>query len=97
MQKYLIERKLPAIGAAGPQDLRAAAQRSNEALAQLGKGIQWVESYVTPDATVCVYLAESEELVHEHARLSGFPATRILAVQRMIDPTTAAAVARLRS
>lgn len=97
MHKYLIERDLPSIGEASHADLRAASQRSNEVLARLGKDIQWVESYVTPDATVCVYLATSEDLIRQHAELSGFPATRILEVRRMIDPTTAGAVARLRS
>jgi hypothetical protein len=89
MQKYLIERDIPAIGEAGPQELRDASARSNDVLARLGPGIQWIESYVTPDATVCVYLAESEELIREHARQAGFPATRIFRVERMIDPTTA--------
>jgi hypothetical protein len=97
LKKYLIERSLPGIGQAGNKELREAAQRSNDVLARLGSGIQWVESYVTADATFCVYLAEDEELIRRHAELSGFPATRIVEVRRMIDPTTASAVARLRA
>ena len=36
-----------------------------------------------------VYLARDEAIIHEHARLSGFPANKITEVRRMIDPTTA--------
>jgi cell division inhibitor SulA len=39
--------------------------------------------------TFCVYLAEDEALIHEHARRSGFPANKVTEVRRMIDPTTA--------
>lgn len=97
MKKYVIERDLPAIGQALNADLRQAAQRSNEVLAELGPGIQWVESYVAADKTFCIYLAEDEEIIHRHAQLSGFPATVVTEVKRMIDPTTAGAAARLRS
>jgi hypothetical protein len=97
MRKFIIQRDLPGIGESGPQQLREAAQRSNEVLAQLGPAIQWVESYVTADGTFCVYLAEDEALIRRHAELSGFPANVITEVRRMIDPTTASAVARLRA
>ena len=97
MQKYVIERELPQIGEAGNQELRQAAARSNEVLAELGAGIQWVESYVCADRTFCIYLATDEDVIRRHAELSGFPATRIFEVRRMIDPTTASAVARIRA
>ena len=97
MRKFLIRRDLPGIGGAGNQDLREAAQRSNGVLAELGHDIQWVHSYVTGDATYCVYLAADEALIHRHAELSGFPASAVIEVKRIIDPTTAGAAARLRS
>ena len=90
MHKYVIERKIPKIGLASRKELREAAQQSREALEQLGTSIQWVESFVTEDMTYCIYLAESEELIHKHAEISGFPATKVTPVKRMIDPTTAA-------
>jgi hypothetical protein len=37
----------------------------------------------------CVYLAPDEETVREHARRGGFPANRVSAVRRLIDPDTA--------
>ena len=89
MRKFMIERELPAIGSAEREALREAAQTSNKALAELGTDIQWLESFVTADKTFCVYLAKDEALIHEHARKSGFPASKITEVKRMIDPTTA--------
>ena len=90
MNKYIIERDLPAVGAMGKEELKGAAAKSNEALAEIGKRIQWVESFVADNKTFCVYLAASEELIKKHAEISGFPATRITLIKRMIDPTTAA-------
>ena len=34
------------------------------------------------------YLAKDEEIIKEHAKQSGFPATKITEVRKMIDPTT---------
>jgi len=89
MRKFIIERDLPAIGSAERQVLREAAQKSNGVLRELGPDIQWVESYVAADKTFCVYLAKDETIINEHSRRSGFPASKITEVRRMIDPTTA--------
>jgi hypothetical protein len=89
LRRFLIERALPGIGAADREALRAASAKSNSVLAELAPKIQWEHSYVAGDKTVCVYLAENEEVIHEHARRSGFPATKVTEVKRMIDPTTA--------
>jgi hypothetical protein len=89
MRKFIIERDLPGIGSARPEELQAAARRSNEALRELGPGIQWVESYVADDKTFCVYLAEDESFIRRHAEISGFPADRITEVKTGIDPSTA--------
>lgn len=91
MKKYLIEREIPGVDRLSRDELRGAAQTSNAALCQLSPKVQWVESFVTKDRTFCIYLAEDEEAIREHARLSGFPANRITEVAGMIDPTTAAA------
>ncbi len=71
------------------KQLKGAAATSNEALAQLGGQVQWVESFVTDDKTLCSYLADSEEAVRDHARLSGFPVNHITQAHRTLDPTTA--------
>ena len=88
MKKFVIEREIPAVGSLERDELRAAAQKSNEALAQLAPDIQWVESFVAADRTFCIYLAKDESLIHKHAELSGFPASRIVEIGKMIDPTT---------
>lgn len=89
MRKFIIEREIPEVGTFEREQLRGAAAKSNEVLAQLGPEIQWVESYVADNKTFCVYLAADEGLIRKHAEISGFPATEITEVKRMIDPTTA--------
>jgi len=87
LKKYVIEREIPGVGTLNKSEMGEAATTSNRALAQL-TGVQWQHSYVARDKTFCIYLAESEELIREHARLSGFPASKITEIVRVIDPTT---------
>jgi hypothetical protein len=89
MKRFVIEREIPEIGSFEQEQLKGAAAKSNEALAQLAPKIQWVHSYVAANQTFCIYLAESEEAIHRHAEISGFPANRITEIGKMIDPTTA--------
>jgi hypothetical protein len=58
----------------------------------MGPSIQWVESFVTDDKIYCVYNAESEDAIREHAQRGGFPANAVNRVRSRIDPTTAEAV-----
>ncbi len=92
MPRYIIERAIPEIGSADREALRGAAQQSNSVLAAMkaeNKNIQWEHSYVAGDKTFCVYIADSEGLIQEHAERSGFPATMITEVRKLIDPVTA--------
>lgn len=89
MQKFIIEREIPDVGSLERAQLKEAAAKSNEVLAQLAPDIQWVESFVAADKTFCVYLAKDEALIRKHAELSGFPASKITPISKMIDPTTA--------
>ena len=91
MKKYVIERDIPGIEGLVGDDLRKGAATSNDALAKLALRVQWLESFVTKDKTFCIYLAESEQAVQEHAKLSGFPANKITEIAGTIDPTTAGA------
>ena len=47
-----------------------------------------VESYVAADKIFCVYRAKNQDIIKKHAEISGFPATKITEVRKMIDPTT---------
>lgn len=91
MPKYVIERDIPGAGKLTAEQLRGVSQKSCGVLRELGPAVQWVTSYVTGDRIYCVYIAENEELLREHARRGGFPANRISRVATMIDPTTAEA------
>ena len=89
MKRFVIERNLPGVGAMNREQLKGAAETSNGALAKLAGRVQWVQSYVVDDKTFCIYVAENEQLVQEHAKLSGFPANKVTEVRSIIDPTTA--------
>jgi hypothetical protein len=88
LRKFIIERDIPQVGTLERDQLREAAAKSNSVLRQLGSDIQWVESYVADNKTFCVYLAKDEAIIKKHAELSGFPATKVTEVRKMIDPTT---------
>ena len=89
MRMFVIERDIPKVGTFEREQLRGASQKSNEVLRELAPKIQWQHSYVAADKTFCVYLADSEDMIHKHAEMSGFPATKVTEIKRMIDPTTA--------
>jgi cell division inhibitor SulA len=92
MPRYVIERNIPEIGSAARETLREAAHKSNTVLAEMKaehKHIQWEHSYVAAHKTFCIYIADTEALIHEHAQRSGFPATQVTEVRKMIDPVTA--------
>ncbi len=88
LRKFMIERDIPKVGTFERDQLRQAAAKSNETLRDLGPDIQWQESYVADDKTFCIYLARDEAVIRKHAEISGFPATKITEIRKMIDPTT---------
>jgi hypothetical protein len=89
MKRYLIERNIPDVGRMNAQQLKDASATSNAALSKLSGTVQWVQSYVVDDKTFCIYLADQESLVQEHARLSGFPANKVTEIRAVIEPMTA--------
>jgi hypothetical protein len=89
MRRFVIEREIPKVGSFEREQLKGAAAKSNEVLAQLSPDIQWIHSYVTADKTFCIYMAKDEAVIRKHAEISGFPANKITEVRKMIDPTTA--------
>jgi hypothetical protein len=88
MPKYVIERELPGAGKLTDAELQSISAKSNKVIAELGPDIRWLESYVTDDKLYCVYVAPDEDIIFEHARCGGFPATVVTRVSRVIDPST---------
>jgi hypothetical protein len=89
MPQFVIEREIPGAGNLSDAELKAIASKSVDVLKDMGPAIKWLHSYVTGDKVYCVYLAPDEETVREHARRGGFPANRVSAVRRLIDPSSA--------
>jgi Protein of unknown function (DUF4242) len=88
MKRYVIERNIPGVGGLNGVQLKEAAVTSCNALSKLYGKVQWEHSYVVDDKTFCIYLANDEPSVQEHARLSGFPANKVTEVRTIIDPMT---------
>lgn len=89
LKRYMIEREIPGIGAFSVTELCGAARASNQALGTIGPTIQWQHSYVAGNKTFCIYLADSEDVIRQHAELSGIPISQITEVPQIIDPLTA--------
>ncbi|CAN5578697.1 hypothetical protein BH10BAC3_BH10BAC3_13670 [soil metagenome] len=89
MKTYLIEREIPDAGKLTADQLKSISQTSCSVLKEMGSKIQWLQSYVTGNKIYCIYKAESEELIREHAKKGGFPANTIVEVGTVISPATA--------
>jgi hypothetical protein len=89
MPKYVIERSIPGAGSLSKAELQGIAQKSCGVLNRMGPSIQWIHSYVTGDKIYCLYYAENEALVREHAKQGGFPADSVARVMAVIEPATA--------
>ena len=88
LKSYLIERDIPGAGNLTPADLKGISQKSCSVLKQMN-GIQWLQSFVTGNKIFCVYKAENETLLREHAKKGGFPITSITEINTTISPATA--------
>lgn len=89
MPKYVIERDIPNAGQLSAAELQGVAQKSCGVLRDMGSRVTWQQSYVTDDKVYCIYIADSEQDVREHAERGGFPANRVSKVGAVIDPATA--------
>lgn len=91
MPTYVIERDLPEAGKLTDTDLQQISEKSCDVLRKMGPDIQWQESHVTDNKIYCVYIAPNEQLIRKHTQQGGFAITKVSAVRRLIDPTTAEA------
>jgi hypothetical protein len=88
MQLYTIRRRS---AWDSPDELEAAAERSNRVGDEMAAEVRWIRSYVVAEddrklGSVCVYQATSAEAIRQHAARSGFPADEIT---RVIDTVVA--------
>jgi len=88
MHRYVIERDLQDVGNLSAEQLEQTKTISNIALQETG-GVQWVESFITQNRIYCHYLAESEDLVRDHARRAGLPCDKVSEVKAVVDPLIA--------
>ena len=89
MATFIIERHIPEIEKKDQESLKDAASHSKNIIQQMnkeGKAICWEHSYITDNRIFCLYSADSESLILEHAERSGFPATEIILVHKKIGP-----------
>jgi hypothetical protein len=84
----VIERALPGAGSLTADEVRTVATKSNEVLSDMAPRAQWLHSYVTSDKVYCVYIAEDEDAIREHADRVRVPVSTINKVTSVLDPTT---------
>lgn len=88
MKKFIVERNLPGAGNLTPEELQAISKTSCAVIKEMGIPYYWIESYISNDKIYCIHIAESAEVVREHARLGKFPVHTISEVITVIDPLT---------
>lgn len=89
MKTYLIERDIPGASQLTANDLKGISQKSCGVLKEMGPKIKWMHSYVAGNKIYCVYQAQNEGLLREHAQKGGFPITTITEIASTISPATA--------
>jgi hypothetical protein len=86
MKKFVVERNLPGAGNLSPEELQAISQTSCEVIDKLEKPYHWILSYITGDKIYCIHIAESEDVIREHAKLGNLPINTVSEVKTIIDP-----------
>jgi hypothetical protein len=89
MKKFIVERNFPGAGNLTPEELQSISKTSCDAISGIQKPYHWIESYVTADKIYCVHIAESEEVIREHAKMGSFPVNTVSEVKTIIDPVSA--------
>jgi hypothetical protein len=73
METYVLVRPMPRVGATSREEIKALAQKSNDAIRMCHEEhadhhIKWVQTFLTDDASYCVYKASSPEVLQARAR-----------------------------
>ena len=86
MKKFVIERILPGAGMLTAEEMQSIALESCEVIRKIGVPYHWIESFITDDKIYCIHIAESENIVREHARLANIPIHIVNEVRAVLDP-----------
>jgi hypothetical protein len=87
MQTYVILRRS---AWSSPEDLDAAAAMSTQVADEdMDNRVKWIRSYVLAEedgtlGTVCIYQAEDEDSIMEHAQRAELPADEIIPVANTV-------------
>jgi hypothetical protein len=87
MKTFVIEREIPGASELTHEELRGITSTSNEAVESLDKPYTWLHSYVAGDKVYCFHQAENAEVIREHSKRGGFPATLVAEVTNVFDST----------
>ena len=88
MKKFVVERHLPGAENLTPEELLALAKTCCEVIKVMGKPYHWIQSFISTDKIYCIHIAESVEVIREHARLGKLPINTIAEVRMVIDAST---------
>ena len=89
MKKFVVERNFPGIANMTAEEIQSLSKASNAVIEKLDKPYTWVQSYITDDKMYCIHIAESVDVIREHAKLGRFPINTISEVKIIIDPSNA--------
>ena len=91
MNKYLIRREIEGASQIPSEKLDEIGQGSESVLTTMrneGKQIEQELSYIAGDNVFCVYNADSEDTVKEHAERAGVPVNEITLVSNILKHNT---------
>ena len=91
MKKFLIRREMEGASNVPKAEFNKGGKASEAILEEMrneGKMIQQKQSYVAGNNVFCVYNAESEDLIHEHAKRSKGIVSEVTEISAVIRHNT---------
>ena len=91
MKKFLIKREIEGASQIPSDKLEEIGQGSELVLVEMrneGKNIEQEQSYVAGNNVFCIYNADSEDVIKEHAERAGVPANEITLVSSVLEHNT---------
>ena len=91
MKKYIIKREIEGASKIPSDKLEEIGQGSESVLVEMrkeGKNIEQEQSYVAGNNVFCVYNADSEDVIKEHAERAGVPANKITLISSVLEHNT---------